>query len=159
MKKRFGSRVLVLAILIPIILGLGATAALCMEPPGGVKYSGKSIDAVLTATIVHLEGHGVVVEVLVSGCGGVPFVFGPYVNRNVSEPSALLNYTAQDLLDKILEGIAPPGCFSDLGGEDLGISRVLNFFNTTTVEEDPDTGELIYKGALGAEVTLQVVSY
>ena len=158
MDKRFGSRVLVLAIVIPIILGLGATAALCIEPPGGIKYSGKSIGAVLTATIVHIEGHAVVVEVLVTSCQGIPFVFGPYVNRNVSDPSALLNLTAQDLLDKIV-GVAPPGCFSDVGGEDLGISRVLDFYNATTVEQDPDTGGYIYKGALGADVSLQVASY
>ncbi|MBA7634401.1 hypothetical protein ES703_41985 [subsurface metagenome] len=158
MFNRFYSKTIILAVLVALVLGFGVTGALCIEPPGGGKFSGKGISAVLTLSIVYVQDHAVVVEVLVSECGDVPFVFGPYVNRNVTDPSALLNITEAHLLDMIV-GIAPPGCFSTGGGEDLGISRVTDFYNATTYELDPNTGLPVYRGALGANVSLQAVSY
>ena len=60
------------------------------------------------------------------------------------------------LLGFSVDGISPPGCYSEEGGEELIITGVSKFNNTSTTIETPNY-EMLEIYAIGARVSISVI--
>lgn len=139
MSRKLSLKLLFGALLVlPLMLGTTLVAQADPEPPGGgEQIIGPPIDAVFTA-ISDADGFQAIATV-VGACKKIPVAFGP----TSLAVGVFANITAENIEDLRFRGIAPAGCFSQLGGEDLIVSGVTKFNNTGT--------------ALGADIQLSVV--
>ena len=159
MVSKTGLKRLALSIMlaIPLIIGAASDGFAGTEGgPPGAKISGKAIDSVLTAVlVVPTEGDPYVVSVIVGTCNKSPVVFGPEIGigedgtirpDNIASIKASCEQPGDECVEYYeLPDAGPPGCYSDLGGEDLIITRVKNFINAGT--------------AISAEVSVQKIEY
>ena len=123
-KVLFKTLVVVTLVLGPVSMVMGNP-----EPPGeGELVIGPPIDAVFTGTNT---GAGTANVTVAGACKKISVSFGPF---DIGLPVGGFGAVDVDhILGLRFRGVAPAGCFSDAGGEDVVVTGVTKFNNDGNV--------------------------
>lgn len=135
--KHMVKMTLVLALILPVLLLATAGAFAGNPPTAGERIIGPPIEGVVVID------HGL--AKFVGQCKKQPVLLV------LGYSGDLATVTEADLMGVRINGAAPAGCFSDLGGEDLivtGVQKFTNFSHPVRAMEFP---------AIGAELSISVV--